>query len=82
LGGLQRVRASLGALGREVASPSHPRRCGFRVVPELLSHPGSAAARTEPVHCRRDRPRDHVRGWDVGWLERGDKQRFAPCVTC
>src|SRR5262245_21246545 len=73
--------APLGVLGRELAGPSHPRGCGFGVVSELLRHPGGAAARTEPVHSGPDRPSDHVRGRAVGWLQRGDEQRFAPGVA-
>jgi hypothetical protein len=47
------------------------------MVSELLSYAGGAAARTEPVHCGHDRPGDHVGGRVVGWLQRGDEQRFA-----
>ena len=70
--------ASFGVLGRELASPSHSGGCGFRVVPELLSHPGRATALTEPAHRGRDRLGDHVGGRGVGWLQRGDEQRFVP----
>jgi hypothetical protein len=68
--------------GCQLASPSHPPGCGFRVVPELLRHPGSASARTELVHCGNDRVGDHVRVRGVGWLQGGDEQRFEPRVGC
>jgi hypothetical protein len=60
-------------MGRELASPSHPRGCDIWVVSELLGHPGGTALWTKAVHCGLDCHGDHVRGRSVGWLQRGNE---------